>query len=225
MVALLIVEANQEQGLRWDLVQYLVALRCSQARISSLSDASRPMPIRCCCPSSHCEWVGAGDDSPPRPRRGPAGIRRVPRLSANQQMLWTWSASSASRWSLLPARSPDPGPLRLRVRTDSGPIRRPFGRAAAVDVRADGARSGFGCPASRIQPAEFRRLLLILRRRPAEPVHQRGQARPADGSARRATSPLAVDRVGRRDGVEATSVRPFCCTRRSWCWCTLPPNG
>ena len=53
-VALLIVEANQEQGLRWDLAQYTLAYLALFTGAHLRSGGSRPTPTRCCCRWSRC---------------------------------------------------------------------------------------------------------------------------------------------------------------------------
>ena len=54
MVALLIVEANQEQGLSWDLVQYLVAYVALFAAAHLAIRRFAPYADPCCCRSSRC---------------------------------------------------------------------------------------------------------------------------------------------------------------------------
>lgn len=48
-VALLLVEANQEQGLRWDLAQYTVAYLALFAGAHLAVRRFAPTPIPCCC--------------------------------------------------------------------------------------------------------------------------------------------------------------------------------
>lgn len=56
-VALLIVEANQEQGLSLDLISYTVAYLALFAGAHLTIRRFAPTPIRCCCRWWRCSTV------------------------------------------------------------------------------------------------------------------------------------------------------------------------
>ncbi len=160
-----IVEANQEQGLRWDLATYTVAYLAlfagAHLAIRRFAPYADPLLLPVVALLNglglvmiHRLDLAAGELT--------SGGLRGP--SANQQMLWTLvGVIGFSLGGDLSARPPAAGALRLRLR--------PHRPDPAGDSRCrcpdrcpsrTAPRSGFELPGFSIQPAEFSKILLLI---------------------------------------------------------------
>ena len=234
-VALLIVEANQEQGLSWDLAQYTVAylalFGCAHLAVRRFTPYADPLllPVVALLNGLGLVMIHRIDLA-----MGPVAAGADPGPNANLQTLWTLVGVTA--FSLVIVFLKDHRMLarygyvcgltglvllvipallaqfdfRAGWREDLDSLARLLDSTcrSLEDSAADLLRGGAGGQ--------------------ARPVHQRRQACARHGPAapprpRPATGRL--DRVSRRDGVRE-GPRDFvaCCTRRSSCWCTWPPS-
>ncbi len=162
-VALLLVEANQEQGLHWDLAQYAVAYLAlflgAHLAVRRFAPYADPLllPVVALLNGLGLVMIHRLDLADGRP------TSRVPgRPDANQQMLWTCSAFGVLPRGALPARPPHAGALRLRVRAGRPGAAGHPGRAAPLDVRAERREDLDQLPGFSIQPAEFSKILLLI---------------------------------------------------------------
>ena len=115
-VALLIVEANQEQGVRWDLAQYSLAFLAlfgaAHVAIRRYAPYADPLllPVVALLNGLGLVMIHRLDLA----RSRDSGAAHGP--SANLQMLWTLVGVSAfTRGGGLPQRPPAARPLRLRL--------------------------------------------------------------------------------------------------------------
>ena len=137
-VALLIVEANQEQGLRWDLASYTVAYLAlftgAHLAVRRFAPYADPLLLPVVALLNGLGLVMIHRLDLAQGELTSAGLGGT----ANQQMLWTLVGVVAllAGGDLSP-RSPAVGALRLRLRSDRPCPAGYSGVAAPLDVRAE----------------------------------------------------------------------------------------
>ena len=187
-VALLIVEANQEQGIRWDLVSYTLAFLtlfvCAHLAIRRFAPYADPLllPVVALLNGLGLVMIHRLDlveGSLNAATKGP---------NDEQQMLWTLLGVVGFSLVIIFLRITASWPA-TGTSADSPvlcclPFRRCCPRASP---RPTAPRSGFGCPASAFSRRSSQDPVAdLLRRRAggeAQPVHQRRPALPGDGPA------------------------------------------
>ena len=163
-VALLLVEANQEQGLHWDLAQYTVAYLAlfagAHLAVRRFAPYADPLLLPVVALLNglglvmiHRLDLAAGELT----SQGLGG-------TANQQMLWTLVGVIGFSLVVIFLRDHrHAGAVRLRLRAGrAGPAGDPGAAARASMSEQNGAKIWIQLPGFSIQPAEFSKILLLI---------------------------------------------------------------